>query len=292
MGTVRIRFYAELGDFLPPERRGREFEHTCLAGRAVKDLIEGLGVPHTEVDLILVNGGSVDFGHRLGDGDRVSVYPVFEALDISPVTAVRPRPLRVVRFAADAHLGRLAGYLRLAGFDTLYRNDWDDADLAETAARDRRIVLTRDRGLLKRALVTHGHLVRETRPRAQLTEVLERFDLWGSLRPFTRCSVCNSPVDPAAKADIVAELPPRTAEHYREFWRCTGCGRLYWRGAHYRSLLGLFSREEGASGAGTPGTADAGVAGAAGSEVTGSEAAEAGGGPEAAASGAGSDGTR
>lgn len=205
-------------------------------------MVEGLGVPHTEVDLILVNGRSVDFEHRLGDGDRVSVYPVFEALDISAVTSVRPQPLRIVRFAADVHLGRLAGYLRLAGFDTLYRNDWDDRDLAETAAKDRRIILTRDRGLLMRAIVTHGHLVRENRPHAQLVEVLERFDLWDSLRPFTRCSVCNGPIENVAKADIIAELPPRTAQHYQEFWRCTGCRRLYWQGAHYRSLLGLFSR--------------------------------------------------
>jgi uncharacterized protein with PIN domain len=206
-----------------------------------------LGVPHTEVDLILVNSRSVGFAHRLADGDRVSVYPVFEAFDISPVSVVRPRPLRVVRFAADVHLGRLAGYLRLGGFDTLYRNDWDDRDLAETAAAEKRIVLTRDRGLLMRTAVTHGHLVRETRPRAQLSEVLERFDLWGSLRPFTRCSLCNSRVEAVPKADVVAELPPRTALHFQEFWRCSGCGRIYWQGAHHRSLLGLFAAGEGAS---------------------------------------------
>jgi uncharacterized protein with PIN domain len=181
----------------------------------------------------------VDFGHRIEEGDRVSVYPVFEALDISPVTAVRPLPLRVVRFAADVHLGKLAGYLRLAGFDTLYRNDWEDRDLADTAAGERRILLTRDRGLLMRAVVTHGYLVRSTRPRAQLTEVLEHFDLWGLLRPFTRCSVCNAPVEGVPKAEIAGALPPLTAAHYKDFWRCTGCGRLYWRGAHHRSLLAL-----------------------------------------------------
>lgn len=198
-------------------------------------------MPHTEVDLILVNGCSVAFGYQVGDGDRVSVYPVFEALDISAVTAVRPQPLRLVRFAVDVHLGRLAGYLRLAGFDTLYRNDWDDRDLAETAVRERRILLTRDRGLLMRAIVTHGHLVHENRPRAQLGEVLERFDLWGALQPFTRCSVCNSPVEAVEKAEVAAALPVRTAAHYNDFWRCTGCGHVYWRGAHYRSLEKTFS---------------------------------------------------
>jgi len=246
-GAVHVRFYAELGDFLAPGQRGREFQHACPAGNAVKDLIEGLGVPHTEVDLVLVNGRPVDFSHKLRDGDRVSVYPVFEALDISTVTAVRPEPLRMVRFAADVHLGRLAGYLRLAGFDTLYRDDWSDQELAAIAVRERRILLTRDRGLLMRAVVTHGHLVRVTRPRAQLREILDHFDLWRSLRPFSRCSVCNDLVEEVSKADVEAWLPPRTAAHYEEFRRCPGCGRIYWQGAHYRSLLELFSPGGGSS---------------------------------------------
>ncbi len=241
MGSVFIRFYAELGDLLAPERRGREFEHRFPAGGAVKDLIEGLGVPHTEVDLILVDGRSVDFSCPVGNGEHVSVYPVFEAMDVGPVTRVRARPLRRVRFAADVHLGKLAGYLRLAGFDTLYRNDWSDEDLVEVALREHRIILSRDRGLLMRAAVTHGYLVRHTSPREQLSEVFERFDLWGSLQPFTLCSLCNSPVEPVEKAEVVHHLPPRTAHHYEEFWRCAGCGQVYWKGAHYRSLERLFT---------------------------------------------------
>lgn len=241
MSTVHIRFYAELGDLLPPHRRGREFEHRFPAGGAAKDLIEGLGVPHTEVDLILVDGRSVDFAHPVANGARVSVYPVFEALDISPVTRVRPRPLREPRFAADVHLGRLAAFLRLGGFDTVYRNDWDDRTLVEVARRERRAVLTRDRGLLMHALVTHGYLVRRAAPRAQLKEVLERFDLWGSLRPFGRCSLCNSLVETVAKDEVAGRLPGRTAQNHDEFWRCTGCGQVYWQGAHYRSLQNLFS---------------------------------------------------
>ena len=137
MGSVFIRFYAELGDLLAPERRGREFEHPFASGGAVKDLIEGLGVPHTEVDLVLVDGRSVDFRHPVGNGEHVSVYPVFEAFDVGPVTRVRARPLRQVRFAADVHLGKLAGYLRLAGFDTSYRNDWSDGDLVERSEERR-----------------------------------------------------------------------------------------------------------------------------------------------------------
>ncbi len=234
-----MRFYAELGDFLSPSRRGREFECPLGGRRSVKDLIEGLGVPHTEVDLVLVNGQSVDFSYRLSPGDRISVYPVFEALDIAGVTAVRPQPLRLLRFLADVHLGRLAGYLRLAGFDTLYDNSWDDEQIAETAVRERRVLLTRDRGLLMRSVVSHGYLVRSARPREQLREVLDRFDLWGAVRPLSRCSVCNVAVAAVERERVIERLPPRTAAHYQEFWLCPSCGRIYWRGAHYRSLMAL-----------------------------------------------------
>jgi uncharacterized protein len=205
----------------------------------VKDLIEAMGVPHTEVDLILVDGRPVDFAYRLKDSDRISVYPVFEALDIAPVSRLRPRPLRQTRFAADVHLGRLARYLRLLGFDTLYRTHWSDAELAEAAVSERRILLTRDRGLLKRSAVDHGYLVRSNEPHAQLGEVLERFDLRSALRPFSRCMACNGEVRPVPKDEIAGRLPPRTARYYDEFWRCERCGRLYWKGGHYRSLEAL-----------------------------------------------------
>ncbi len=180
-----------------------------------------MGVPHTEVDLVLVDGRSVGFEHQLQDGERVSVYPVFEGFDISPVSRVRSRPLRRTCFIADVHLGRLARYLRLVGLDTLYRNDWSHAELVEQAVRQQRIVLTRDRGLLKRSVVDHGYLVRRDDPRAQLDEVIERFDLRGSLCPFTRCPVCNGVVEPVAKKEVVPRLPARTALHYEQFWRCS-----------------------------------------------------------------------
>jgi uncharacterized protein len=248
-GTIRIRFYAELGDLLPSECRGKDVERPCAPGQTVKDLVEAMGVPHTEVDLVLVHGRSVDFRHRLADGDRVSVYPVFEAFDISPVSKVRPRPLRRTRFIADVHLGRLARYLRLLGFDTLYRNDWSDTVLVERARCDQRILLTRDRGLLKRSAVAHGHLVRQTEPRAQLREVIERFDLSRSLQPFTRCPACNGQVERVAKEDVLAGLPERTARYYQEFWRCGECARLYWKGAHFRSLQSLVDSVEEPRGA-------------------------------------------
>ena len=177
MPVASFRFYAELNDLLPPERRFTEFAHDFLDVATVKDRIESFGVPHTEVDLILVNGQSVDFAYRVQDRDRISVYPVFEAFDIAGLTRLRPEPLRDTRFVLDGRLGRLAAYLRMLGFDALYQNHCAGERLAEIARDERRILLTRDVGLLKRASVTHGYYLRATQPRRQLAEVVERFDL-------------------------------------------------------------------------------------------------------------------
>ncbi len=163
MPRATLRFYAELNDFLPAEDRHQPVERPVHGRPSIKDLIEAAGVPHTEVDLVLVNGESVDFAYPVRDGDRISVYPVFESMDIAAVTRVRPEPLRELRFVLDVHLGRLAAYLRLAWFDAFYRNDVDDAELARIAAGGR-VLLTRDQGLLKRRAVQRGYWLRATRP--------------------------------------------------------------------------------------------------------------------------------
>jgi uncharacterized protein with PIN domain/sulfur carrier protein ThiS len=206
------------------------------AGTTVKDLVESLGMPHTEVDVILVNGESVDFAHQVSDGDRVSVYPVFEALDVSPVTRLRPAPLRQPRFVLDVHLGRLARLLRLLGFDALWSNDASDEHLVAISIGEGRILLTGDRGLLKRRAVTHGYLVRGTSRRAQIVEVLRRFDLFGAINAFSRCLECNGLLDQVAKSEVEPLLPPQTRREYHKFWRCPHCGRVYWPGSHFDRL--------------------------------------------------------
>lgn len=231
-----FRFYAELNDFLPAEKRQRTFAHCFELSSSVKDMIESLGAPHTEVDLILVNGESVDFSYLVRDGDRVSVYPVFESIDISPVLRVRPEPLREPRFVLDVHLGQLAVYLRMLGFDTLYRNDYEDAQLAYISSQEGRTLLTRDRGLLKRNIVTHGYCLRATQPRQQLIEVLRRFDLFGSITPFLRCLHCNALLQTVDKAEISHHLPPKTGQYYDYFRRCPSCDRIYWQGSHFKRM--------------------------------------------------------
>ncbi|MGC9969297.1 MAG: Mut7-C RNAse domain-containing protein [Bryobacteraceae bacterium] len=236
MKQVSIRFYAELNDFLPPARRMVPFTCAFHVSAPVRDLIESLGVPHTEVDLILINGRSVDFSHLVEDGDRISVYPVFESIDITPVVRVRPRPLRQPRFVLDVHLGRLAAYLRMMGFDSLYRNDYEDEELARLSGAGERILLTRDRELLKRAVVTRGYYVRSTSPRQQLAGVLRRFDLLDAAAPFARCLACNGLLQPVAKDAVRELLPPRVREHHDEFLRCDACARVYWRGSHHARM--------------------------------------------------------
>jgi uncharacterized protein with PIN domain len=203
---------------------------------SVKDMIESMGVPHTEVDLILVNGEPVDFAYLVRDGDRISVYPTFQSLDISPVLRLRPRPMRELRFVADAHLGRLAAYLRMLGFDALYSRDYSDEQVAKVSANERRILLTRDRGLLKRNIVTRGYCLRETNPTRQLVEVLQRFDLLPSIAPFRRCIHCNALLRPVAKELVVDRLLPETKRYYDEFYLCPECNRVYWKGSHYRRM--------------------------------------------------------
>jgi uncharacterized protein with PIN domain len=236
MATAIFRFYEELNDFLPASRRKRDQEIGFSPPCPVRHLIETFGVPHTEVELILINGRSVTLDERVRDGDRVSVYPVFESLDVSPLLRLRERPLRDPRFVADAHLGRLAGYLRLLGFDTLFANDPGDRVLAATSADQGRILLTRDRLLLMRKEITHGCYVRGDRPLEQLDYVMRRCDLYRLVRPFTRCMKCNGLLRAVSKSDVADRLPPGTRESYSEFWKCAGCGQLYWRGSHYKRL--------------------------------------------------------
>ena len=239
MVAVTLRFYEELNDFLAPDRRGREFTCTCARAATTKHMIESLGVPHTEVELLLVNGESVGFDCLLADGDRVAVYPKFEALDIVPLLRVRERPLRVMRFVADAHLGGLARLLRMIGFDTLHYNHYVDDEIERISRAEGRIVLTRDRGLLKRRGITHGCYVHAVRSAQQLSEIVDRLDMARSFRPFTLCLHCNAPLRSIDKAQVAPVLPPTILAHHDRFSTCDVCHRIFWEGSHWRRMRSM-----------------------------------------------------
>lgn len=241
-GFVTVRAYAELNDFLDVDWRGRAVHRPCQSHQTVKDVLEAMGIPHTEIDLILVNGDPVGFEHRPTTGDRIAVFPMFEALDIGPTARLRPEPLRDPRFVVDVNLGRLARLLRVLGFDVWWRNDADDHTLADVSLDQQRILLTRDRGLLKRRAITHGLFVHSQQPEEQTLEVMRRLDLRRQVTPFTRCLRCNGTLTAVDKEQVLDRLEPLTRQYYDEFSQCLDCGQIYWAGTHFERLSGLVDK--------------------------------------------------
>ncbi|WP_295464494.1 Mut7-C RNAse domain-containing protein [uncultured Pseudomonas sp.] len=230
MTQARFRFHGTLERFLAPAHRGRATWVECAAVVSAKHQIEALGVPHTEVGLLLVNGEPAELTRRLGEGDEVVVHP-------APASGpIRNQPPGRPRFVADAHLGALARRLRMAGFDTLYDNAYADPALADLARREERILLTRDRELLKRRQVVYGCYVHALRPEAQLHELYERLALRTWAAPFSRCLACNSPLQAVTLEEVAERLPPRVRERHLRFLNCPLCDKLFWEGSHWRAM--------------------------------------------------------
>ncbi len=237
MHKICFRFYEELNDLLPEEKRKVRFVHNYIDRASVKDVIESLGIPHTEIDMILVNEKSVSFDYLVNDGDDISVYPVFESLNISDVQHLRPMPLRNPKFVADVHLGRLTRYLRMMGFDVLYENNFKDDEIVKISLEEKRAILTKDKGLLKRSEVTHGYCVRSSKVREQIVEVIKRFDLKMLIKGFIRCIECNTILKSISKSEIINELPPKVLKSQKLFSVCPLCKKLYWKGTHHQRML-------------------------------------------------------
>jgi uncharacterized protein with PIN domain len=239
MVHATFRFYDGLNDFLARERRGADFGTPCARDATTKHMIEALGVPHTEVELLLVNGESSGLERILEEGDRVAVYPRFVQIDVAPLVRLPQQPPGRLRFVADAHLGGLARLLRMAGFDTIYRNTMEDGEIEGLAMDGGRIVLTRDRELLKRRGVEFGCYVRALHPQEQLHEVFDRYRLAERARPFTLCLHCNAPLRSVTKAEVLERLPPAVCASQEEFTVCDCCGRVFWKGSHWKRMAGM-----------------------------------------------------
>jgi len=236
MLTAHFRFYAELNNFLAPARRQRQFARCCAHDASVKHMIEALGVPHTEVELIVVNGEAVGFSYRLRDGDQVGVYPCHQPFALQQPVPLRPRLQGELRFVADAHLGQLARHLRMLGFDVLYRNDYSDAEVARLAADEGRIVLTRDRDLLIRKQIERGCYLHALCGDAQLAQVVARFDLARCARAFSRCLSCNGLLRRVEKSAVAQRVPQHSRQRYDCFYQCQGCAQVYWDGSHVAKM--------------------------------------------------------
>ena len=236
MSQAWFRFYEELNDFLPVSRKKQLFSHAFSGNPSVKDMIESLGVPHVELDMVLVNSESVSFSYKVKDADHISVYPVFESFNISEVQHLREQPLRDIKFVADVHLGRLVKYLRLLGFDTVYEREFSDSEIVNTSVSQKRIILTRDKVLLKNRKVTHGYWIRSADPHKQIDEVVIRLDLRRHFKPFTRCLECNGLIINIPKEEINERLLPKTRKYYNQFQICPVCRRIYWEGSHFEKM--------------------------------------------------------
>ena len=237
-----LRFYEELNDFLPSTKKKKRFEHSFIDRTSVKDMIESLGVPHTEVDLIIVNGNSINFSYLVNNGDDISVYPMFESLDITNLQQLRAKPLRKPKFILDVHLGTLAKYMRILGFDSLYKNNYKDEEIVDISLKEKRTILTRDRGILKRSEVTHGYWIRSSKTDEQIIEVIKRFDLKEEIKELSRCLLCNSLLRKISKEKVIDRLPRKVKEFHNEFYYCKNCDKIFWKGSHYTKMKGIIER--------------------------------------------------
>ena len=231
---VRLRFHGDLIVFLRSRADDAVIERPLAEKTSIKDIIESCGVPHPEVDLILVDEQTVDFNHTLATDTKVEVFPVESSG--TDRTEKRLQIVGLTRFVADGHLGGLTRNLRLLGFDVAYPTNADDRELLKVMARENRALLTRDRHLLMHGIVQHGYCPRSQNANEQAIEVVRRFDLSGLIAPFTRCLRCNAPLEEAAKADVIDELEPLTKIYYDHFRRCPDCKQIYWSGSHFPKL--------------------------------------------------------
>ncbi len=241
MITVCFRFYEELNRYLPERTRKVWFEYFAAEGTPVGQAIQAMGVPESEIDLILVNQQSKGWDYLLRDGDRVSVYPVFELFNIAGVTKLRERPLRNPSFICDVHLGRLCRYLRILGLDTLYSNSYTPDEMISISVKEKRIILSKCYRLVKNEQVTHGYWIRSSAPKEQLRDVLNKLDLRGAFNPLSRCLNCNSLIKPIAKNQVLHRLQPNTLNYFDEFFICDQCDHVFWKGSHYDSMLEFVS---------------------------------------------------
>jgi uncharacterized protein len=232
--TVRLRFRGDLDFFLRSRTRNRTVERSLSEKTSLKDVIESCGIPHPEVDTILLNGQSVGFDQTVATDANVEVFPV-ENRGTLP-TEKHLQTSKLVLFVADGHLGRLTRNLRLLGFDVAYDRKANDRQLLDLMARENRALLTRDRRLLMHAIVQHGYSPRSQNAEEQTIEVVRRFNLLDLIAPFTRCLRCNARLRHAAKADVIEELEPLTKIYYEHFRRCPGCDQIYWAGSHFEKL--------------------------------------------------------
>jgi uncharacterized protein with PIN domain len=241
MNVASFTFFAELNDFLPRKRQNTTFSYSFEDHQTIKHVIECLGVPHNEVNHLRADGRPVDFSYHIHDGEHVTAFPI-SAPPVPGDILLQVDPDSISTFVLDNHLGRLAAYLRMLGFDTLYRNDYQDEELATDANHQSRTLLTRDQHLLMRNAIRNGYWIRHQDPQRQLVEVVKRYRLSDRIQPFLRCLRCNHLLEPVSKEQVLPRLQPLTRLYFDEFHICPACNQIYWKGSHYEHMLEMLSK--------------------------------------------------
>lgn len=241
MKQVHFRFYEELNDYLPEKNQKTWFEFPFSEGMILLEAIQSMSIPPHEIDLILVNQQSGRFDYVLKADDRISVYPVFELFNLSGISQLREDPLRNPTFICDVHLGRLAKYLRMLGWDTLYSNRYTPEEIVKISTLERRIILSRSRKLTRQKEVTRSYWIRSSDPLEQVRDLILKLDLSAQAKPLTRCLNCNTKLVPVEKIEILYRLEARTAKYFEEFFICPACDQIYWKGSHFENMVDFMS---------------------------------------------------
>ncbi len=237
MVPVKIVFHGDLFLFLGRDQRKNSHIETPLDRRtSIKDFLEALGIPHSEIYRLTVGEREKDFNYIVEDGDLIEVFPFPSPVNPMLETLLRS-PVTCTSFAVDANVSKLARYLRMAGFDAFCDLQMADKELAERAVREERILLTRDRALLKRKIVVHGRLIRSVKPADQLREIVSLYGLRNRIKPFSRCMDCNEILRQADKESIAGRLEPLTRKYFAHFSICPACERIFWPGSHRDNML-------------------------------------------------------
>ncbi|NEM97592.1 Mut7-C ubiquitin/RNAse domain-containing protein [Pontibacter burrus] len=230
--TARFKFHTTLNDFLQKQEQESWINYSFRDVPAIKDAIEAIGVPHPEVNAIVVNGRSVDFTYKLHPDDKVEVYPKGSPVTINLFPNYNPP----FKFVLDVHLGKLARMLRLLGFDTIFDPELTEKELVAIAVSENRILLSRGTGILKHKTIVYGYWLRSQQPDEQLQEVIRYYNLAAEFSIFTRCMVCNGAIAQVTKEQLKEQLPPKTKLYFHEFYQCQNCQRVYWKGSHYERM--------------------------------------------------------
>lgn len=231
-----LELHGDIPDLLNrvPERN-KTIIYPLSRRASIKDILESLGIPHTEVGKIILDKKEQRFEKIAENGEHYEIHPLSPALPPTEGTILRPEPFKsCCRFLVDINVGRLAGLLRMAGFDAENANkESTTRAIAKKAVAEDRILLTRNKDLLKHRELVYARLVRNQDPDLQLREVISLYSLENLLQPFTRCISCNGLLADVKKEAIVDRLLPLTKKFFNRFRICSDCHKIYWQGSHH-----------------------------------------------------------